>query len=331
MKVTELRKLLGEADRERMEKAFVESYKSVPKAKKEELDLLITSILEGKDLKKGDKNENLDFDALEREITIFLENAYAQNYFAPNRVIPKNQRPKWRFIVKGYLKQLEKIPAESEYHPRAVKALRELYHMLCYGCSFYIFSTDDTFRSIGWEQPKVFQMLVKKTFSQGYSKEDIRQMVLDGCTGGLSRECLHEEMMIVLLGELRTSDVKYLAIEAAKELVAERKDRLKTLKKHDYGQYDLKEAVNKLCGMILMLSIELGDTEDGVNYFFRTSMEYSKEITLFVALRYVDFVGDDRVWMWIYEYGVKKGIEPREQLRREYEEMKRELEKGEKE
>lgn len=324
MKVQDLRNLLSEADRKRMEKAFVECYKAVPKGKKEELDELIAAIFEGGDEKKVSKKENVDYEALEREINVFVENAYAQNYFVPNRVIPKSQRPKWRFLVKNYIKQLEKVPAENEYSERMVKLLRDLYHMLCYGCNYYIFSTDDPFRSVGWEQPKLFLVLVKKTFSTGYSKENIKQMVQDACTGGLSTESLHIENMICLLGELKTSDVKFMAIEAAKELAGELENKLKALKKYDSGRYYMEEAIDNYCGMVLMISIQLAEKESGTAYFFSTSKESDKEITLYKALDYVDYVGEDETWKWVYEYGVKKKIKPRKSLTEEYERIKRE-------
>lgn len=62
-----------------------------------------------------------------QELRNLIENVYAQNYFAPNRVIPKSQRPKWRFMVKGFIKGLEKIPAEDENYTRAVKLLTDLF------------------------------------------------------------------------------------------------------------------------------------------------------------------------------------------------------------
>ena len=39
---------------------------------------------------------------LELELEEFLSDAYAQNYFAPNRFVPKSERPKWRFKVKRF-------------------------------------------------------------------------------------------------------------------------------------------------------------------------------------------------------------------------------------
>lgn len=114
MKVQELRQRLQAADREYIEKAFVESYKQLRKEQKEEIDAVLIEILEGKDTGKKKTINALGFEDLEKQITEFIKNAYAQNYFAPNRIIPKNQRPKWRFLVKNFIRQLEKILLESE-------------------------------------------------------------------------------------------------------------------------------------------------------------------------------------------------------------------------
>lgn len=162
MKVQELRQLLSGVDRTLLEKAFVESYKQFSKAKKEKVDLLIQEILEGKEVKKTDKNAVLDFDAFEQEVLDFIVNAKAQNYLAPNRIIPKNQRSKWRFLVKNYIKALDKIQLEDPNYDRAVILLEAIYKLMCHGCNYYIFSSDDPFRSIGWQQPDLYQLLVKK-------------------------------------------------------------------------------------------------------------------------------------------------------------------------
>lgn len=324
MKVAELRNLLGEAEKEPMAKAFVEVYKLLPKSRKEEIDDTITAILSGQDVDKKDKNEVVNFDQLEQTIQFFLENAYAQNYFAPNRIIPKAQRPKWRFLVKNYIKELQKIPPESPYHARSVTLFRDLYRMLCYGCNCYIFSTDDPFRSVGWDQPELFHVLVKKTFAQGYPKESVRMLLFDACGGGLSRECLHVSNMLVLLSELKTSDVKYLAIEAAQELVNEIKEKYPVKKGQRGRQYEAQERINCLSGMVLMLSVLLAEPDDGIKYFFANCERATSEIVLYCALDFTDYVGDDQDWIRVYEYGLKKKIKPREELVKEYEERKKE-------
>ena len=58
MKVQELRQMLRDTDRSLVEKAFVESYKQLKKAQKEEADYLIRTILSGESEKSGAKRKN---------------------------------------------------------------------------------------------------------------------------------------------------------------------------------------------------------------------------------------------------------------------------------
>lgn len=323
MKVQELRQLLSTSDRGNLEKAFVETYKALRKGQKEEIDLVLTGILQGKAVEKKTVEEAVSFEILEQQITVFLENAYAQNYFAPNRIIPKSQRPKWRFMVKNYIKELEKVPLESGDYPKAVKLLTDLYKLICYACNYYLFSTEDPFRSIGWEQSDFFGLLVRKTFAPGYSREDISGLLLMAVTGGLSRESLHIEQEMVLLGELKTSDVKYMAMEEAEKLADERMQQLAGLKKYDDRRYSLEEAVNELCAMVLLLSVRLAEPEKGIEYYFRYSIESNKEITLYRALRLMEWMDEDELWIKVYEYGLKKKIKPRDRLQAVYKERKK--------
>ena len=61
MKVQELRQMLGSAERSRVEKAFVESYKQLKKYQKEEADILIRDILSGQSEKSGVKKGKAEF------------------------------------------------------------------------------------------------------------------------------------------------------------------------------------------------------------------------------------------------------------------------------
>lgn len=328
MKVQELRGLLEKAERSHVEKAFVESYKQLSKRQKEEIDMVITSILEGREVQEKKKESTVSFEKLEREIERFIENAYAQNYFAPNRVIPKSQRPKWRFMVKNFIKELEKIPVESENYARTVKLLTDLYKLICEACNYYLFSTEDAFRSIGWKQSELYEFVVKKIFAAGYTRENISDLVLLAVSGGLSREALHVMQEIVLLSELKTSDVKQIAIEEAKKLVDDREGKRKSLGKNDNRVYELDEEVNELCAIILMLSIELAEPEPAVKYYFKHARNSSREITLYCILQVVDLMEEEELWMNVYEYGISKKIQPRDNLRRSYESRKSESVSG---
>ena len=327
MKIDELRRLLQAADRENLEKAFAESYKQLRKSQKEEIDQVLTDILEGKAVKKESKKEGpVEFDTLKGQIEFFIENARAQNYFAPNRVIPKSQRPKWRFMVKNFIKELEKIPPESENFAESVRLLDQLYALICLGCNVYLFSTDDPFRSIGWEQDQLFALLVKRTFETGYSRENISKLLLRAAVGGLSRESLHIQQEMVLISALRTADVRTTAIEEAEKLVDEREEELKALKKYDDGIYELEDAIEELSGVILMLSADLEEWKKGINYYFKHSKCQNREVTLYYALDILWLIDRDDLWLKTYEYGLQKKIKPRDELTRRYEELKRQME-----
>lgn len=322
MKIPDLRKLLNTSKREDLEKAFVESYKQLRKAQKEEIDPVLIDILEGNAVEQKRTAVTTDFGELENQINIFIKNAYAQNYFAPNRIIPKAQRPKWRFLVKSYIKELEKITPESDNYSKAVKLLTDIYNLICYACDYYLFSTDNPFRSIGWKQQDLFELVVKKTFVSGYTRENIRSLLLQAATGGLSRESLYVYQELTLLHNLKTSDVKYIAIEESKKLVSEKKEKLLGLKKYDNKQYDLREAINNLCDMILLIAIQLSEPEPAVDYYFKNSMRVNKEITLYCALDLIEIMDDKTLWIKVYEYGIRKKIKPRDSLQRTYHKLK---------
>lgn len=323
MKIPELRQLLSNSEKTYIEKAFIEIYKQLPKQRKEEMDPVIQDILSGKNISESKKKTSINFTDLKQEIQTFIENAYAQNYFAPNRIIPKNQRPKWRFLVKGYIKELVKIPQQDENYAESTRLLKELYRLICEACNYYLFSTDDAFHSIGWQQPELFALVAKKVFGGGYTRENISELLLLASTGGLSRESLHVYQQLELLSELKTSDVKYMAMEEAKKLISERETRLMELKKYSSKQYDLKEAINNLCDMILMIQITLAEPEPGIQYYFKTCLEVSREIVLYRALRLTRYLDkeNDKLWLQIYEYGKKQKIKPRESLVREYQRL----------
>lgn len=331
MKIQELRGLLKTTDKERLEKAFAESYKKFTKNQKAEVDQIIHDVLETGDLKAVRKKESVNLEELEPQITQFLEYAYAQYYFSPNRVVPKSQRSKWRFMVKNYIKELEKISVENEHYEKSVKLLTELYRLLCEACNYYLFSTDDAFRSVGRAQADLFHCVVKRTFATGYSREKIAGLLLLAVSGGLSRESLYIFQEWELLAELKTSDVKYMAIEEAGKLVKERKEKRKGLKKYDTQRYYLDEEINELCGMILMIAMALAEPESGIKYYFQNCERTNKEITLYCALDIVDWEKNPELWMQVYEYGIGKKIKPRDSLVEKYHELKNGEDSGERE
>lgn len=169
MKVADLRKILNNTNDVVLKNAFVEVYKLVPASKKEDADEIITNVLSGNTQKITKPKEKVDYKKLNKEVDTFLKNAYAQYYVAPNRVVAKKDRPKWRFLVKRYIKELDKVPYGSEYYQESIEQLIKLYKLMCDACCYYLFSTDDSFNSVGISQGEFYRIIVeKKAFPRLY-------------------------------------------------------------------------------------------------------------------------------------------------------------------
>ena len=135
MKISELRELLDRTSLEDMKRILVEVYRALPKKTRE--DLAIDELLKNPASTRVGARQakalahSLDIDDLEAELEEFLSDAYAQNYFAPNRIIPKSQRPKWRFKVKRFFNQINGAVVKPGSIEKASDLLEKLYQMLC--------------------------------------------------------------------------------------------------------------------------------------------------------------------------------------------------------
>ena len=150
------------------------------------------------------------------------------------------------------------------------------------------------------------------------------QKILFATGSGLSRESLPIQQELILLGHLKTSDVKYIAIEEAKKLADDQTSKLSSPDRSSSQKYEIKETINELCSMIFLITIDLAEPEDGLKYFFKHVKELNNEIALYRALNLVDWMDDDETWIKVYEYGISRKIKPRDTLAERYKErMKR--------
>lgn len=325
MKINELRELLAASEPERISKAFGECYKKLAKSKKEELDPLIRDILSGKEPEKNVRKsaKTMDFTELSEEIDTFLYNAYADNYFAPNKVIPKERRSKWRFEAKDFLKALIAVNETDENFDKSVIYLTKLFDVFSYGCRYHVFSGYDTFRSIGMEQEELFAIVVsRRLISIGYTEENLKTMLWTAAYSGISADSLHKLLTKALIQNLRTTDSKYLAIEAAKELIAEKKKLLLGESKYSNKRYWIKSGIKEVNLGIMCLAAELGEIENHIDYYFKNYPKYDIEVGLYILLDGISYYGTEKDWLWVYSYGVKKlKIDPREELEEKYKEL----------
>lgn len=215
MKAEEARQKLKQMSAEDLRLVAAQLYKMLPKKLAEEkgADRLLCDP-QGflKSAKAARLPELPDVDMLELETREFLENAREQRYFAPNRIISKSERGRWRFVARRLYKDWSVLAAAQPENLAAAKALEDLYRLLCRGCEIYLFPSTDTFRAIGVSQSEFLdQVLLLKTLLCPRN-EWIAQslsLVKIGAYGDTTRIQLHE----VFLRTLKTSELKEVALD----------------------------------------------------------------------------------------------------------------------
>lgn len=300
MKIPELRKILKETKEDELRYLVVEFYKAIPKAKKEdmEIDDIIQNVSEYAKGKKKEVSTPKDIDALQEKIEFFIANAYQQNYFRPNRIIPKKERPKWRFTVKQYYKDLNTEFETVEQKKIAAQLLEKLYRMLCYGCIYYIFNTNDPFASVGIDQRVFLDTVITKTFAVQKDRETIRSMIDMTTTYGTSNNYICAEMTSVLLRHITKEDALIAIEEADKQ-----RDKISQSK-----QYVYKRKANNLVELILLLYILLEDASTGAQYFKKNYIEERKEEMMEILLFYLELHDEKETWIKEYKEATKKRI-----------------------
>lgn len=318
MKVKELRELLNNKEPKYMMEAFVEVYKMLPKVKKEEADVMIESILEGKG--KAKKEEIVDYPTLFNQIQFFLDCAYAGFYIVPNRIVPKPMRSKWRFQVKQFINQLLALPFAHEHYQEATNCLMKLYDMLSYGCGTYIFSSNDPFRSVGIRQEELFDHVIAHMCQLPIDTEKMKKMILCATNTDLSSECLDIYLMDVLYQHFQSSSRQKEIIEICMQLVVEQEQKLNKLKKYDDKRYYVGKSIENLATLILIFSLSDGLTKKILDYYFR-HVDYSKDEIAYRALEIADSYDNLDAGIFIYEYGLKMKINFSQDIKNRFDEL----------
>lgn len=180
MLVKELRNAISKYTNEEKDNIIVELYKRIPKAKKEDYDIdnFILNIQNKEKNKTAKKQENLSIKDLKKQVDFFISCANQNLYVAPNRVIPKSERSKWRFKVKDFYKKLSSIKANTPDGIIATDLLKDLYRLLSYSSCYLTFTTWETFRAIGVSQSDFLLNIVKRKLINGINKENIEYCMI---------------------------------------------------------------------------------------------------------------------------------------------------------
>lgn len=237
----------------------------------------------------------------------------------------KKERPKWRFKVKAYIKDLQGFTAEGQEGRTATNLLKKLYEMLCYACGYYIFSTDYPFRSVGIVQTVLLDAVISRMLMPGITHESVRSAIELVINNGVDRETLHSELIMELVKNMKTADAKELVIEQCKimkqELSMPKPVAVKKSWVTDSSDYRLREKINNLVETVFRLHIALCEYEEAIRYFIGNHVERDKEISLYVLLGLLFEYELKDYWVREYKRAVNEGIKPRSGLQKMYEHL----------
>ncbi len=323
MRLPELREMIKDADRDTLLELAAQLYKAVPTAVKEtEVDPLVRDVLNGTFQKKRSKGTGRDFPTLKKDILTFLEDSYAGNYYMDNDRVPQYERGRWRFTVKQFVKELEAVSVEDENYPESAALMVKLYRMMCTACGTYMFSSEDPFRSVGIPQNAFYRKVLSRCFALDYSRERVEEMMDLAVEERTGINTLFEYLLKEFLSFLKTSDLKYTAMELAKEKVQEKKPQVRKVDWF-HRNYRMAESSDYLCQMVLAISILLGEPEQEIPWYFESA---SNSSALSDALRIAETYGDDSVYCMIYEFGLSRGMQTFGMLEEQYKKRKKNLE-----
>jgi hypothetical protein len=321
MKISELRALLDRTSLEDMKRILVELYRALPKKTRE--NLAIDELLQNPAFTRaGSKQakaraQSVDIDDLGAELEEFLIDAYAQNYLAPNRIIPKSQRPKWRFKVKRFFSEINAAVAKPGSIEKASDLLEKLYRMLCYACDFVLFSADDPFQSVGITQTAFLDAVLGLKLEHldlGKFIDHGLRLVADS---RLNRYTLGSDLAQILVDRLRTPESLELAIEGATKWhsgphpAPDRKQ-----------EYHRSDRLDRLAEFGFLAYVKLADYDRAIDFFKVRYARSNPEITLFVLLQWLRSLRREDLWQREYESAVQAGIEPRASLSNAYQHLK---------
>jgi len=304
-----------------------ELYKAIPKAVKEESD--IDGILRNPNSltqprPKTRQREVPDIELLNYEAERFVDYAYKQYYLAPNRFVSKQNRPKWRFVVKRLYKDLLATSADENNVSEAARLLERLYQLLCYSCSRVLFSAYDSFESIGIGQEEFFRRVLALKYNCEDKNTFIKNALLSMVNNPLNRYTLHEDLIEVILEFAKTPDLREMTIANCSELIeiikgepSVQKEGPSAYDKHK-SSYERREKLNTLTKMAFLCYARLYEYPKAISYFTANYCEPNKETALYVLLRMLSRLNQKDYFLQEYEKAIENGINPRETLKKAY-------------
>jgi hypothetical protein len=320
MKVDELKVKLSNLEKNDIIKLAVEFYKLVPKSKKEDynIDALINTP-DVKIVKPSASNTLINIESIETEINTFIVNAKEQYYLMPNRIVSKQERPKWRFKVKAWYKELINTKNAGSDIAKQTELVTKLYELLCEACYYQYFSGDDSFESVGVSQTDFYRSVLQ-LIEKSQGKIDIVNKGIGLIVNNaLNRYTLYSGLMDELVNILDVPDLKYKALEKTLKMLEENNRTRQTSHKkqqdsYSTEEYSRNEKSNNLAEMGFRLHVSLFEYQEAIQFYKQYAFQKDSEVKLYILIRLLFEIRKKDYIKTELEAAVIEGIQPRKSL-----------------
>ena len=317
MKISELKKQIENYTPEQLQKLVVEMYKALPKAAREDnsIETLVVSPDSPQSAKPAGKNALRSIGEIENETLQFIDYARSQYYLASNRYVPKSERPKWRFLARRLYKEICAASNEKRHALKAATLLEGLYTLLCDACDKVLFTAYYPFESVGIAQAEFFRQVLTLHESVVSKRELIEKALALIDDNGVNRYTLYSDLMSVILGFLRTPDLRSIAIEQANEMRRARQES-QTTSTDFFVKHRRTRKGNNLVEFVFRCFLALSQTDDALDYFAMNYVEDNPEVKLYILVRLLFEYGDKENIERVISDAEVKGIKPRADLQK---------------
>ena len=250
-----------------------------------------------KDEKKGKKKpaktkKSPSILDISKEVEFFCSNAYAQNYLLPNHAIPKNERPKWRFVVKRLYNQIQSALDSGNQPAACTVELEKLYKVLTYACNWQIFSAYDPFESAGIEQTAFFNKIVTLYRNHFDFNDFIGKSIRLIIDNPLNRYTLYSELIEIFISYCNTNDLLNLCFQQTESLrpavLKEPNDDLwnssLTIGNKNEMSYKKKTKLNNLTEIGFKIKVQRFEVEKAIEYFNEHHIQDQAEVKLYILV-----------------------------------------------
>ena len=159
---------------------------------------------------------------------------------------------------------------DGESGIQATDLLDNIFRMVSHASHYYLFNTNDPYRSIGISQNELLDIILNRRMQSGSLDDAIKKSVAMTIESFADMSIVKLNMIFCLVRHLKSADARSIALRHSLDLKVKMNPVQQDKRKRNWDStsaYYVIEKHNSLIALISVLKILLGDSQDAVRYF----------------------------------------------------------------